>query len=705
MEDEYGSIKKILENKEKENETLRKQLNQMKINFQQDDDQINPIFNKKSKTNENQPSTKEEDKSIIIETSEITLIPFKNNSENISNFNEKNNQFNQGNLKPNLNNSALIKLSDNELDEYYKKFSHLYDETDKYKTQLFNKNNDSNFKRHSHITNNTNIDMPLKNSSKSISINLNNNNNNSICDNTKILDDNSQPYFPVVKNIQTNIEGIKSKLNNYENLYDSINFKIANDEKERIKQLTKQIEDLQKTLKEERSHKANLKALYQKDIENKELFFKKEKESFLSQFNEERENITKHQESLWKLKVDSLNKEIELKNKKIIELEKEIIILKKSNSKSDIAEYKRKYLQEMQELQATFEDFKIKAYNEFKHLKDQRDTEKNKVSELENILDKYRYESELNESNIKETENLFKSKTDNIKQLIKANELLKIDNENLKKDIQYLSHQVKSLKESEKKMQDIILENDFINDKLDDLGLNFQNISKCYSKTNLTEIDKNKSYSPIIRPRQNEVDSSFVNYDNRNIVAKSFIGKKNKNIFENIAEPLNKFESSSYTQNIKASGYSKKDLLTNQMYLSSNIKENKGNRSKVNELIMNSKLSSKQIPRFEPDLEFNKDERLRDHMEFQSDATNHSALNRFESPTFEFGSDNNEILSRSGNNWNKDRLSLNKIQSSENMMIKNTHSISRKNSKQIPVAKHSEKYREYLAEMPLQRKI
>jgi len=53
---------------------------------------------------------------------------------------------------------------------------------------------------------------------------------------------------------------------------------------------------------------------------------------------------------------------------------------------------------------------------------------------------------------------------DNIKGLLKQNELLKIEIENNKRDIQFLHNQIEKLRTSEKKLQSIIL-NSVLNNK------------------------------------------------------------------------------------------------------------------------------------------------------------------------------------------------------------------------------------------------
>ena len=49
----------------------------------------------------------------------------------------------------------------------------------------------------------------------------------------------------------------------------------------------------------------------------------------------------------------------------------------------------------MKELQSTFEDFKVKAYAEFKHLKNQREEERKKCANLQEALEKNQNEKTI----------------------------------------------------------------------------------------------------------------------------------------------------------------------------------------------------------------------------------------------------------------------------------------------------------------------
>jgi len=321
--------------------------------------------------------------------------------------------------------------------------------------------------------------------------------------------------IPVVKTIQSNIEGIKSKLQSYKTVYDSINSKITNDDKERIKRLSSQLEE--------------------KDDERKMLISR----------------------------IDELNKEIKRKDFRISELENEMMIYKSdmsemklirnSISKPDqsLLDYKKKYLLEMEALKRTFEEFKYKAINDYNDLKEDRDLYILKVEELEGVIEKMKYENELNQSSIKEAESIFKGKAENIRQLIKANEILKIENDKFRNEIMYLNHQVKALSVSEKRLQQIILENEFINDKLNDFGIGVgierqerkDRQGKVYNHNDCNDCnkDKTRSFSPMIKQNLSNLTavsvSDVVNNEkkygfNMNVSGNKKLGYSNSNIYK-----------------------------------------------------------------------------------------------------------------------------------------------------------------------------
>lgn len=196
-----------------------------------------------------------------------------------------------------------------------------------------------------------------------------------------------------------------------------------------------------------------------------------------------------------------------------------------SLQKKEIMEFQRRYLDEMKELQSTFEDFKVKAYAEFKNLKYQREEERAKCRNLQDMLENYRREYEFNESNIKETENHFKSRLDNIRTLVKTNEILKIELDNCKKEINYLQLQVNKLESSEKRLQHILLENDFLNDRIETLGfhMNSQN------PLNNSKVIRNE-----FQPRSSiDFNNNNFNYKSQDMTSSPMVHRHNKSAIYN----------------------------------------------------------------------------------------------------------------------------------------------------------------------------
>lgn len=428
--DEYEKLKQKIEMKEKENEEIKKNLKDMKIRYSD-----NPSQSKRS--------------------------------QNIS--------YQQNNPDDSIANQ------DSELEEYYKKYSFLYDKYDKQPSneQIKSDMNSSYFQNtpnnpHKHF------------SDKGMNFMLSESDNH-IRRNSKNF---SEGHIPVVNNIKTNIDGIKSKLTNYEQVYDILNSKLDYEGQNKVKFLQSKIIQLEEKLKEESQMKEKIKENYQKIISKKDATFNIEIERLQSDFNEQFQLMkNKYEHEISEILKNHQIEKSRL-NTKISELDKEITILKQKGNKKDISDYQKKYLTEMKDLQLTFEKFKTKAYEEFKILKKQRDEEKERNSQLMDTINQMKMENEMNESSLKETEMIFRSKTENIKQLIKANEILKIENSNNKKEIEYLKIQVQRNSENEKKLQNLILENDFINEKIEDLGLNLD-LSRNLSRSHIADNEHN----------------------------------------------------------------------------------------------------------------------------------------------------------------------------------------------------------------------
>lgn len=864
MEDDYATIKKVLENKEKENEALRKHLTDMKTKFHndQDDDQMNPIQTQNSiyessfhraptEANINMegdtpPNKNKRDftelpmsrdsikrKKSHLKNESDAVVNYETNSkfnyqsktgeskkgghplEHRESFDLMQEQFNDNNslLGKSMINKSTIKLSDEEMNEYYKKFSHLYgeqtiDNVNRSSNNLVKQGNspkmvNNNVSINMNYSLREDLDLKAEKSRTSAFIKSNSNNFNIQRKSSnreveksyfeegesrilkKIEENNNNGYIPVVKNIKTNIEGIKSQLNSYEQVYDVINSRIEKDGKEKINQLNAQILDLQAKLKDERKLKDKIKELYDKDVVFKQEAFNKEKAYLIDCFSEEKRKLNFDFDSRLKAIADLHSKEKTDLLNKINELDKEITILRQSNKRKDIVEYQKKYLAEMKDLQTTFEDFKKKAYNEFQLLKSQREQERQRADQLAEILSHTQKEQEMNESSIKETEILFKSKTENIRQLIKANEILKIDLDNARKEIDYLKHQIGIMNESEKRLQAIVLENDYINEKMENMGFGVE-LTKSHSKTTLMDdnksfVNKITTYSPLTKPRElfkesDNMNLSYVasgNKERRMESSKSVINKKDKNIFENtclIPEGKNVLITSnksnrninttnlsnnqinsrkeyiisnnSNTSGIKYIGSRKDQHPNNQQYVESSVYNYHGRDEDPHQVLD----SAKQISSFEPDIDIidylNKNSDQNCELNFSTSKnqepenneyhlkntysksslnwkTNiNNTPNKFHEQSFNVnaqahGSNLNNSIIYTKNNRGSLQVSTSPIRSQNTTVLDKNSSTGptdmkmknqRRNSKQIQVTKQSEKYRENIAEMPLQRK-
>lgn len=476
LNEEYDSIKKNLESKENNsNQNIENQTeteNEFDLNPRRI--QSNSLINKYklSLLTNNSNSNSNSNRKQKSDYSSMTTLPF-------SSLNH------QSNLKQQIKNEEIQEK------EYYKRYSHLYNNEDQSKT-IKNKEN----------------------------------------------------LTPVVKKIQSNIEGIKSKLQNYETIYDSINSKMKEEDNKDKKRLLLLLEE-------------------------------KEKE------------------------IRKLNREVKMKDEKIIELENEILIFKSDTERKvirvdqqkTIVDYKKKYIQEMEALQKTFEDFKKKAVLDYSEMKQEK-------NELEVVIERMKYENELNQSSIKEAESLFRSKAENIRQLIKANEILKIENEKFKNEIFYLNHQIKCLSQSEKRLQGIILENEYINDKLNDFGIEvgIERQGKIYENHDFrvrNEDDSNKrSFSPLIHQQNITTVSECYYENNSNSNHNKKKDKKDKSYV------LDNSNTNSNGNNILTNGKSSKQLA----YSNSNIyKINNNDKKDKNNRLLYSNLSSKIQPQFDSD--------------------------------------------------------------------------------------------------------
>lgn len=264
--------------------------------------------------------------------------------------------------------------------------------------------------------------------------------------------------------------------------------------------------------------------------------------------------------------------------------------MKQNDKKKEIAEYQKRYYSDVLELQKTFDDFKNKTSTEFKKLKAQRDEEKKKALYFEELYNNLLAEYEMNESSIKESEIVFKNKTENIKNLIKSNEILKIEVENLQSEIEILKYKLKVSNDKEKKLQSIAMESNFMNSKLDELGLNVNSILDL-SSSNISLKNSNafnKKYN---------IKSSISNTVNSNL-NNNFISK-NENIPKENSNGNFEFKEVIITDNVSLN--SKKNInLSNTKPKSINLNANLYGHNKRNSISNNRETTSFNYSTFTP---------------------------------------------------------------------------------------------------------
>lgn len=521
------------------------------------------------------------------------------------------------------------------IDDYYNKFSHLYTDTNvstskspvrsskslirinddkenfqkndnkimkRFPTMISNskpnfedRNNfiSSNIKQNNNIVTNINLDNYnsenynsgyLDKSSNNLGYSENNNSNSQIFSNeTKLLSSD-------VGKIQNNIIDIKSQLNTYEKVYDTINKHLDDQNVSKIKSLNDQINNLRRRLNEEEENIKHLKESHLKEIDFKDEFNRKEIKKIEQFYNEKIKsldelnqlNINKINEGYEMVSLIKLQKIKQLKQR-IKELETENTFLKQNDKKKEIAEYQKRYYSDVLELQKTFDDFKNKTSAEFKKLKAQRDEEKKKALYFEELYNNLLAEYEMNESSIKESEMVFKNKTENIKNLIKSNEILKIEVENLQSEVEILKYKLKVSNDKEKKLQSIAMESNFMNSKLDELGLNVNSIldlsssnisiknSNAFNKKNLmkTNIVSTNINSKIKVENQNNMNNlnSFKEDSNGNLDFKEVLISDNISVNSNKKHFTNNnyisFKPKSTNLNANLYGHTKKNSVSN----------------------------------------------------------------------------------------------------------------------------------------------
>lgn len=234
---------------------------------------------------------------------------------------------------------------------------------------------------------------------------------------------------------------------------------------QKIKELEQKIKDLNNLLENKDQEKKNIQDLYTKEIKTK---LEQNNQKILEMRNSHLDEIHSLQSEFDK-KIEKIQKEndqekSELKNS-LMNLEKELILSNRKfnlTEKAEIKEFQKKYLTEMQELQKSFEEFKLKTYKEMKILRKQKDEAYKTANIYEQNIERMQIDWEQNENIFRENYRNMKNKLDSLKVFIKNNEILKNQMELKNSEISFLRLKVNKLENSEKNLQAILLEKSFI---------------------------------------------------------------------------------------------------------------------------------------------------------------------------------------------------------------------------------------------------
>jgi hypothetical protein len=265
---------------------------------------------------------------------------------------------------------------------------------------------------------------------------------------------------------------------------------------------------------EEKDHeKKQIQDIYENEMKNK---LEENNFNIFILENKHNENIRKlHKEFEEKNFFENKKYEEEKSElmEKIMNLEKELILSYEKSDKFQKAEifgFQKKYLAEMINLQTSFKDFKIKTYNELKSLKKQKEEAIKIANNYEQEIEMINYECKQNENIYKENSINLINKLDSFKIFIKNNEILKGQLELSKSEIAFLKLKINKLENSEKSLQDILLE------KNEGFSMHQNHINNNLTLTDgFYNIEKGINY---INPNSNRSEYNYCNYDNINLV-------------------------------------------------------------------------------------------------------------------------------------------------------------------------------------------
>lgn len=228
-----------------------------------------------------------------------------------------------------------------------------------------------------------------------------------------------------------------------------------------MSQLEARVNELNVLLKLRDEEKKHIQDLYSNEMKNKLELNNRLIANLKSSHAEEIKNIRNEYEStINSISKNSQQETNELKNK-IINLEKDLILSSKKNDlneKAEILEFQKNYITEMQELQKSFEEFKVKTNEEIKILRKQKEEATKKLSLYQQSFDRIKIEWEQNENIYRENYRSMRNKLDSFKIFIKNNEILKNQLDLSRSEIAFLKLKITKLESSEKKMQNILME-------------------------------------------------------------------------------------------------------------------------------------------------------------------------------------------------------------------------------------------------------
>jgi len=324
---------------------------------------------------------------------------------------------------------------------------------------------------------------------------------------------------------------LKKQLNFYESAYQNINTNLDNNSNETEKTLTHKLdcinnESFQKVKLQEQEIK-KMKEIYENELKIKNDIYEK---------NTFHLNQT-HQEEIRKLRINYENKIDEIikkseeeknqQNRKLSLMEAEMIKFSTNrkneiNDKNELVEFKKRYIDEMKELQKSFENFKSKTYAEFKAIKKAK----------EEALEKYNNYQVINEKLKAQNE----EKDKKCMEFLQETKILKRTNEHLISQLENSKSEFDLLRTKLEKIEKMFLNSNTNISNNIITASSYKSIQFIHSDMNTLSKDehldkKEKDSSKLKHRRQLSKYSDLVNYENNtnnNLKNKSTINRQNE---------------------------------------------------------------------------------------------------------------------------------------------------------------------------------